>query len=201
MGSVRRYTALRGATVTPRERRALAAGAVLIALAVLARGAPRMVSSVGRLRERAAARHEAVRDARAMLASQQAVADSLRGLLGDLNTLAPKLLAGTAHAEAGASLASYLQLVATRHALRVVRLEALADSTPGSVCAVSARLEVEGDIRGLGGLLATLESELPVLTVRALTISAPEPGAPRRAPERLRATLTVSGWHFATGAS
>lgn len=180
-----------------RDRRAVVVGGIVLAGALVStRAVPAVTSGVGSLRERAAVRQAALAEAHALLASRTALRDSLRSVLASLGTLAPKLLPGRSASDAGASLASALQGLAARYALRITRLDNMPDSTTGAVRETTARLELEGDIRGVTALLRDVETRLPVLTVRALAIATPDPGARGRAVERLRIVLTVTGWYL-----
>lgn len=180
-----------------RDRRAVTVGGAVIAIALAVLWVvPSVVSGARRLQERVVARQETLDNAHNLLASQQLVRDSLEVVLARFVLLAPKLIAGPTPTDAAASLAAALQGLAARHALRVTRLESTPDSVGGPIRCVTAHLELEGDVHSLAALLASIEAGNPLLTVRALAVTAPEPGSPARSPERLRITLTVAGWYF-----
>lgn len=180
-----------------RDRRALFLGAGAIVAAVTAlRVVPVTAGVAQRLRDRVATQEATLANARQLLASHREDRDSLQIALGRLVALAPKLIAGRTPTDAAASLASALEGLAARHAVRVTHLNTTPDSAGGPVRGITAYLELEGDVRGLTALLAAIETGLPVLTVRSLTVTAPEPGAHARGPERLRIALTVTGWYF-----
>jgi hypothetical protein len=119
--------------------------------------------------------------------------------LGGIVALARVLVDGHTTAEAQASLSGLVSLAANRHALRVVRLDPLPDSSVGVFNRVAVHAELEGDIAGLGGLLKTVESGEPLLSVGALSVTTPDPRSSGKAPELLHLELDVTGYFLPRG--
>lgn len=188
--------------MTARERRALLAGGAVILVAVLAlRVAPALAREYAALRARAAERTALLVRARAALETADAVRDSLAVVAREVVALAPKLVAGETVAAAAATLTSELSGLAERSGLRIVTLNAMADSAVGTFRPVVLRGQFEGDVRGLAGLLGAVERHPKVLTVRELRVLATDPTERRPGPELLRIELTVAGWRVERPAS
>lgn len=187
--------------MTPRDRRALVLGAVtVLGAVVLVRGLPATLRFWHTLRQRTARQVETARRSRAILAAQPAIRDSLTVVLGKIVALAPQLVEGRSSAEAGASLSGLLSLAASRHELRMVRLDPLADSSAGVLRRIQAHAELEGDVRGLARLLKAVETSDPVLDVVSLEISPADPFSSATTAEVLHIELTVSAYYLPSGA-
>ena len=180
--------------MTPRDRRALQVGsaAVVAALLVL-RVLPWGVRHALDWRARTLQQQVTLGRAEALLAQTPAVRDSLGQALTRVVALAPALLDGRTPADAAASLASLVTLAASRHALQVMRVDPLPDSVAGVFARVAIHVELEGDVRGLAGLLGKLETGEPLLTIPQVSVDAPAP-ASRGAPEALHIALTIQGY-------
>lgn len=188
--------------MTPRERRALlvGGGAILGAVALL-RVFPWTVRTVAALHAEAAERVETVAKAQEVLAGAPATRDSLPQVLGAVVALAPRLVDGRTVAEAQASLSGLVSLAASRHALRVVRLDLLPDSAAqGAFSRVAVHVELEGDVSGLARFLGAVERGDPLLTLSALSVQAPDPVGRPNDPEHLRIEATVAGLYLPRGA-
>lgn len=186
--------------MTPRDRRALGYGAVAVAGAILAF---RVLPWSARL---ALAWHAHVIEQREVLVRTQdlvsrspAVRDSLGHALATMVALVPKLVDGRTPVEATASLTSLVSLAASRHALRVVRVDALPDSAVGVFARVAVHAELEGDIRGVASLVGALESGEPLLTVSQFAVDAPSSMTAPSSPEVLHTTLTIAGYALPRG--
>ncbi len=183
--------------MTARDRRALLlGGGAIIGAVLLLRVVPWAVRSVGALRAEAAERVALLSRADEVLAGAPAARDSLARALGDVVALAPKLVDGHTAAEAQASLSGLVSLTASRHALRVVRLDPLPDSAAGAFGRVALHTELEGDIAGLTRFLRTIEVGDPLLTVPALSIQAADPAGRPNVAEQLRIEMTVAGLYL-----
>jgi hypothetical protein len=183
--------------VTPHDRRALLRGGAVVAgaivvLRVVPWGVRHVVSARTDLRERAVL---LVR-ARAELAGVGALEDSGMHVIRALRTIGPKLLNGNTPAEAGADLAGRLTLVASRHNLKLERMNPSADSAgAGRLRRVGVRVELESDIRGLSALLQTLADGDATLRVEELRLVAVDPSRGDALPEALKTEITLSGWY------
>ena len=185
--------------MTPRDRRALVLGGVAVAGALLGlRLLPWTVRGIGDLHRRAAESVQTLARARAVLDASPARRDSLARALIGIVALAPKLVDGSSSAEAGASLSGLVSLAASRHALRVLRLDPLPDSAAAVFGRVAVRTELEGDLAGLTQFLHALEAGEPVLSATRLAVLAPDPAATGR-PEVLRIEARVEGWYLRRG--
>jgi nitric oxide reductase activation protein len=112
----------------------MGSAAVFGALAVL-RVLPWTFAAVGRLRERATQQFAAASRARVVLAAAPAARDSLARVLSAIVALAPQLVDVHSAAEAQASLSALVSLAASRHGLKLARLDPLPDSAGG--CSVA----------------------------------------------------------------
>ncbi|MGH7675051.1 MAG: type II secretion system protein GspM, partial [Gemmatimonadales bacterium] len=164
-------------------------GAVLL-LRVL----PWSVRSVVALRTRTLERLETAARARDALAAAPALRDSLTRALGAVVALAPRLVDGRSPAEASASLSALLSMAASRHQVRLVRLDPLPDSAAGAFRRVAVHAELEGDVRGLTRFLQAIEMGDPLLTIPMLAVQAPDPLGRSAGPEALRAEVNVEGF-------
>ncbi|HWH04755.1 MAG TPA: type II secretion system protein GspM [Gemmatimonadales bacterium] len=181
----------------PRDRRALLWGVGVVAGAWMAlRGVPAGVRAVRALRERTVTQVETLARAEDVVLRGPAVRDSMAQAFRAIVALAPDLEDGEGPADAEASLSALVSLAANRHALKVVRADPLPDSTMGAFHRVALHAEVEGDLGGVTGLLTTLETRTPLLTVSRFSLEAPDPVPHPRTPEVLHLSLDVSGYYL-----
>jgi hypothetical protein len=187
--------------VTPRDRRALIwGGAAVLGAVFVLRALPWTIRAVAALRAEATERLETVARAQDVLAGAGVTRDSLAQALGAVVDLAPRLVDGVTAAEAQASLSGLVSLAASRHALRVVRLDPLPDSAGDGVFnRVAVHVELEGDVAGLTRFIGAVERGDPLLTLPALSVQAPDPGARLNAPEQLKIEATIAGLYLPRG--
>jgi len=184
--------------VTPRDRRALLLGGLVVASAVVGlRVVPwsirRVAEAHAMLRERATL----LARARDEMASLPELRDSAASLSQALLALAPHVLSGSTAVEAGADLSGLMNLAAARAPARVERLDPLADSVDdGRLGRVRVHAALETDVRGLVALLRTIDSGDEVLRLDELHVEAPDPSTTPRGPEILKVELTVTGWYI-----
>jgi type II secretory pathway component PulM len=187
--------------VTARSRRALLLGLGTVTAAfLLFRLAPWVGRAALAWRARVGQQRETLARERQLLATAPALRDSVGRALSEVVALAPRLAAVGSPAEASASLASLLSLTASRHGLKLVRMDPLPDSVAGVFTRIAVHAELEGDVRGLVRMLHAVETGDPLLTVVALSVDAPAPGAPRNAAETLHIALTIAGYALRKGA-
>jgi hypothetical protein len=180
-----------------RDRRALLGGlSLVLGTAALLRGVPAAVRSIRVLRDKAIAQRATLARVEDVIVRGPAVRDSLGQTFQDIVALAPDLVDGDSPADAQAGLSTVLSLAASRHALKVVRVDPLPDSVAGVFHRVALHAELEGDIAGVTGLLGSLETGKPLLTVSSLSIGTPAVPHPR-ASEALHVTLEVGGYYLA----
>jgi len=107
---------------------------------------------------------------------------------------------GRTAADAQASLSGLVSLAASRHALRIVRLDPLPDSAGDGVFnRVAVHVELEGDVTGLTRFLGAVERGDPLLTLPSLSVQATDPVGRPNAPEQLKIEATVAGLYLPRG--
>jgi hypothetical protein len=188
--------------MTSRDRRALIwGGAAALGAVLVLRVVPLTVRSVSALRTEARERVQTLARAGEVLAAAPATRDSLARVLGSIVALAPRLVDGRTAAEAQASLSGLVSLAASRHALRMVRLDPLPDSAAQGVFSrVAVHVEMEGDVAGLTRFLRAVEIGDPLLTLPALFVQATDPVGRPNAPEQLNIEATIAGLYLPRGA-
>jgi hypothetical protein len=184
--------------MTPRDRRALIVGALVVGTAVLAlrvvpTGIRHGLAARGELRDRAVV----LGRTRAEMSLLPMLRDSAAVLSQALVALASQVLSGSTAAEATADLSGRLNFAAARAPARVERLIPLPDSSSaGRLRRVRVQATLETDVRGLIALLRSIDTGEEVLKLDLLRVEAPEPATPVRGPEILKVELTVSGWYI-----
>lgn len=184
--------------MTSRDRRALllGGGTVVVALFVL-RVVPWAIHRIASLREAARARQATAARAAGVLAGGPATRDSLTRILAEIVALAPDLVEGRSSSEAQASLSGVVLLLASRHDLKVLRVDALPDSGVGVFNRVGVHAELEGDVTGLAAIVRSLETGQLLLSIPTLTVT---PSDPTSRVEALRIELDVTGLYLPRGA-
>lgn len=184
--------------MSPRDRRALilgglVLGAAVMALRVLPAGLRQTLAARGALRERAVL----LGRTRAEIAVVPELRDSAAVLSQALVALASQVLSGSTSAEAAADLSGRLNLAASRAPARVERISPLPDSSSeGRLGRVRVQMVLETDVRGLVAVLRSIGAAEEVLKLEVLRVEAPQPIAMVRGPEILKVELTVSGWYI-----
>jgi type II secretion system (T2SS) protein M len=108
--------------------------------------------------------------------------------------ISPAFLKGATASQAAATLASIVADAADANGVHLTSLQPQNDSVARSlIVPVSVRVSGTGDIRGLSGMLRDLESGVPLIDVRQLTIAQPDPTAPADRMESLHAELMIRG--------
>ena len=180
-----------------RDRRALLIGSGAVTFALLAfRGVPLTVRGIDELRERAAGQTATLARVEDVVLRGPVVRDSLTDALHRIVALAPDLVDGTTAADAQASLSGLVSLVANRHALKVLRADALPDSAVGVFHRVALHAELEGDVGGVTAFLRSIETGAPLLTVSSVSLETPDPAPHPRTPEVLHLSADVSGYYL-----
>jgi len=150
---------------------------------------------------RAEAEERVVMVARAdeVLAQAPTIRDSLARAFAAIVALAGRFVEGRTPADAQAALADQVSFAAGRHALRVMHLEPLSDSTLGPFSRVALHVELEGDVAGLTQFLKTIETGDPLLTLPALSVQAVDPAGRPNAVEQLKIEATIVGLYLPRG--
>jgi hypothetical protein len=185
----------RFSSLSPRERRVIAAGAIVLVVGLLVgRVAPAWAAWVADERERAILARGRLAAARNAIANLAAERDTLMTRNGRYLAIAPALLAGSSVQAAGVALASVVSGAAASAGLDVGALQLAADTTSGGVFArVSVRGDLRGDVAGVTDFLLALERQSVLLAIRRFAVSQPDPGAASDRPEALRLEVTVEG--------
>jgi hypothetical protein len=183
------------ASWSQRDRRTLAVGSAILALLlIVGRGLPASRRWIG---SKHAAAIDVLRDASAAERGVHVLpvlAESLRARQERLALLDSVLLHGATLAEAGASLASVVADFADNHSVRIAFVQVRPDSSAREGLArVAVRASGVGDIAGLMALLQDIESDSPMLAVREMAITQPDPAAPESRAEALHFEVLVEG--------
>lgn len=169
----------------------------MVSAVLVLRVLPWAARAVAALRVEAAERMQTFARANDVLGGAGATRDTLTQILGAVVALAPRLIEGRTAAEAQASLSGLVSLAASRHALRVMRLDPLPDSSAdGAFNCVAVHVELEGDIAGLARFLGAIEKGDPLLTLPALSVQATDPNGQPNAAEHLKIEATVVGLYL-----
>ena len=168
---------------------------------MMLRVVPWGIRSVSTLRHSAIEQRTILAQARLVLRNRHAVQDSLVQTFASVVALAPKLSEGRTAPDAQAALSSLVSLAASRHSLKVLRLDPLPDSTLGVFTRVALHAELEGDLGGVTRLLRAVETANPVLSVGSLRLSATDPIAHAGTPEILHVEVYVWGYYVPRGGS
>lgn len=184
--------------ISSREKKVLAGGVTMIALLLfLSRGLPAWKSWHDEAMQSAREMTEEAARADGAVRALPAILDSLERRKDRFVKLAPVFVGIEPPASAAGTLASLLSGIAHSANVTLGTLRIGSDSASGKVVSrLAVRAEAIGDIRGITTLLLELERRTPILAIRELTISQPEPAAPSTQPEALRVELLVEGLAF-----
>jgi hypothetical protein len=106
----------------------------------------------------------------------------------------PAFVSGSEISTGAANLAAIVVDVANGNGVRMGSLQTSADSATlqdGNVAHVRVRGEATGDVSGVTKFLASLESGLPLIAVRELSIAQGDPISPPDRPESLRVGFVI----------
>lgn len=180
--------------LSARDRRALLAGGVLVALAVLStRGLPAWFELLGRSRDDAVLARRGLADARAVIAAAPALRDSLAARRSRYIATAPALIAAATPSAAASRLSALVSAAAMSAGVAVSSVMLRADtSSANGFGRPSVRGEARGDISGLTQFLLLMEIGPPLLRVAELTVTQSDPTGTGR-PEELRIAFLIEG--------
>lgn len=189
--------------MTPRDRRALLLGGVVLVVALLfGRLMPMTVRRWRAAEMELADRTALLERERADLHGIGSLEDSAKVIEVRFVGLAPALLAGATDAEGIADLEGRINLAASRHRTRVVRLDPAPDSgVVARLHQIRVTLQVESDWAGVVEFLRALDDDPAALTVQSLSVSAADPTSSSARAEILRADLDLSGWYLHSAGS
>jgi len=182
-------------TISARDRRTMLVGLGIILMAwVGLRGVPAVARYWAEQADRQQVVQESLARSRALLDAEGELRDSLTARAQRLVALAPRLFGGSSISESGAEFSSLLSGLADRRRIRLVRMDAQPAGRQSLFHRLAVRLEAEGDISGITRFLADVEGSEKLISITALEVQAPEPGAPAAQPERLRLMATMVAW-------
>ncbi|MGH7649039.1 MAG: type II secretion system protein GspM [Gemmatimonadaceae bacterium] len=182
-------------TMSPRDRRALQIGALVIgALLIGGRGIPAWLRWEHHAQSIAGAAALDLARQQAALIDQGAARDSLAARRKRFESLRSTWLDGDTPAAAGAELAGQISSAGEHAGVTVGALDIRVDSTSSQpFVPVRVHATATGDIQGIASLVAGIEGARLAIAVRTLSIDAADPAPlPNRA-EVLRVELTVEG--------
>jgi len=182
--------------IANRNTRAIVLGGIVIGLALLVRVVPLWWGWVDHARREAERQNTAVEEARQRIRlapHRRRTAATLDQAYFDAE---PAFVDGATPAQASASLASYVTQAATEAGVQLGSVKLLTDSSAKrkQTYFVRVQLDASGDIRGFSTFLQLLETGTrPLVAIRKLSISQPNPAAPANVAESLRGSLEVEG--------
>ena len=178
-----------------RERRIVLGGCILLVLGVLVtRVIPGWMDWTHRSRNAASVAVLDLNRARAAVAALPELRDSLVARNGRYVALAPIIVSGDTPGTAAASLASLVSGTVAAAGLQMGAIQARVDTTRSAMFGrPTVRGDARGDVRGLVRFLEDIEQHPTLMSVRQLSVSQPEPGAPPDRPEALRIEFVIEG--------
>ena len=182
--------------MTPRDRRALTAGALVALSAVLGL---RVIPWSLRWRSEVLTRiqRNALHLSRVELdlAGLSELEDSARAVRHQFAGLAPELIAGASQTDARAELVTLVRAIVADSDVAIQRLLPQDDSTRvATLRRVALRAELITDSPGLASLLGRLRRAPAAMEIASLRVLPADPGAGVAEPERLGVTLMLAGW-------
>jgi hypothetical protein len=182
-------------SMSARDRRTLViGGSVVGSLLAIGRGGPALLEWQASQRGSAQELGVELNAARAARAGLSRLRDSLGAQRARVAELDSTMLGAETASAAAAQLASTLEDLADDAHVKVGALQLRADSASASpVTEVAVRLTAVADVYGLLALMRSIEGGDLLLTIRELSVSQPDPGAPDGKPETLRVDMTVGG--------
>ena len=163
-----------------RERRVVAGGALIAALALLLAFA--IVPFARRWRADSAA-IDAAREQhdrlRALIADEARIREALDQRRAARNTYAARLASGETAALAAAELQALIGRYAEESSVSINRMSVVGDPTPleGGLPAIPLQVTAEGDVRGLADFLARLQRGEKLIAIDEITVTAGSPNS------------------------
>jgi type II secretory pathway component PulM len=160
------------AALSPRDRRALLLGAIVLAPALLFAFVVRpFAGAIAERRERVAAERDLLMRELRLLADARDFPDALRGGEAELLREAPRLFAGSDPVVATSALEAFVAEQAYAHRVLIQRSEALAPEPAGvGVVALRTAIRAVGDLDGLLSFLHSLEAGRKLVRVERLSL-------------------------------
>lgn len=177
----------------PHDLRVLIRGAVGVALIlVVGRGIPAWRRwSADVMQRRTTAALERARAER-LVAARKRTSQALDRSVTAYLALSQGFLKGRSPAEGAAALSALIADAAEANGVHLASMQPHADSASRTLLVpLTVSVSGTGDVRGIAGMLGSLESGTPLVEVRELTIAQPDPAAAGDHMEALRVELTI----------
>ncbi len=186
--------------MTLRDRRVIRLGISVVLVGLVAfRVVPWTAGELQEATESLASRRELLARARLELGELPMLEAAAPGLRSQVVALAPQVLSGASPTAAAASLSGSLTRLAAENRLWLKELSPEEDTvTAGTLRRVSAVATLEGDVRGLAGLLSAMVKSTEILGASRLRVVASGPAEAKTETERLTIQLEVRGWYLTT---
>lgn len=180
--------------ISPKDRVVLLVGiTIVMSILISARGVPAIASWQATERTNAASLVQREDHARKNVRALRQTLDTLSAKRSRLAQLRAGLLKGDSPTLAGAWLAEHISDLAADNDVELGAVQIKSDSTKGAFVPVQLRASVSGDLESVVDFLSTIETGLPVIAVRELTISQPAVALTAAQPELLRVEVVIEG--------
>jgi len=183
-----------GISVSPREKRTLALGALTIGSLVLL-GPVRRGERGWSMRARTSCESARAQLERSLaaLSGAKSVRDSLTARRLRFEHVSTSFLTADTRSGAGPALAGLVSRLSATASLTINGMDVEVDSAPSRAIAIATvRLSGTGDVSEVSSFVSHLEANPARLSIRAFTLTQPEPSAAKTRAEALRLDLTVS---------
>jgi hypothetical protein len=181
--------------VASRDRKtAIVGGIVVLSLLGIGRGAPVWYRWQSKADEFTRVVLTEASEAAASVTRAREVAAAKRRAEMQKMEVVPAFVNGSVVATAASNLAAVVVDAATGNGVRMGSLQTSADSTAlqrEGVVHLRVRGEATGDVAAVTQFLAVLESGLPLIAVRELSVTQGEPTAPANRPESLHVRFVI----------
>jgi len=180
-------------SVSARDRRTLVTGACVVALIIgVGRGGPAWLTWTRARVNAAAEAGEQLASAKRSAFGLAAFTDSANVRSRRLDSVRALLVRARTPESAAASFASLVGATAEAQGADVIAVTLSADTVVRwGMARVAVRLSAESDLAGLMALLAVLETRPMPIVIRDLSVSQPDPAAPRSKADALRFDMVV----------
>jgi hypothetical protein len=180
--------------MTPREKRVVTIGAVVVSLAVVARALPQAAGWYLARRAQLLQQMDLEGRMNAAIAARPAIEAWKDSAEARMNILSHSLIPGTSPAEAIATISAAIGSWAADHAVTVDEMQGSIDSTEVPV-KLTMRFTTESDLGGWLEWIDEIERAPVALFVNRLELSADE--GPVDAVKRIRSRVELIAWHRA----
>lgn len=178
--------------LSPNDRKTLLIGvSVVVAIVVFGRGVPWWYRWQRDVREEAVESAMEAEQSRYAVRNRPAIARMLRQGEQRYAALGDVFLDGDSPAAAATALTSVVSDAAGESGIQIGALQPAVDSSSQTKGLVSVRGSASGDIRGVTHFLSAVESGMPLLSVREVTVTQSDPSASGDRAENLRLDFVI----------